>query len=220
MSESQNTPQGETVAPGTTEPVTATPQATVPEPPKETVTPPQEDVEALRKRAEQAELERNQLRNKQDKIEKEREDARQAELSEVERLKEQLAQVERDKNLQEAKSFRDKVVEEYPDESTRNIAKALIDANASNLTWGEVDNYEDAKADLIRQLDALKGTVTPQTPTEPKPQGQVHPNNPIPQNDTGQSQNDLMDEAVRTGDWTKVLHNVPSIKAMASTFDE
>ncbi len=215
-------PQGEAAAVVTPEPSAApqapgseaaAPQTPVNEPAP--ATPPKaEDVDALRKELEKVTQERNLHKNQVEKFNKAQEEARQAELSEVERLKEQLAGLESDKQQREARDFRDTVLNEYlaNDPAALKAAKALIAKNPLNLAWGEGLTEDEAKAELLGQLDALKEVVgTPsanaETPTPP-----AHANNPGSIRDKPDTQTDAIAQARKTGDWSKVIGTMNTVK--------
>lgn len=135
------------------------------------------DAAQLKKELDQARMELNQKRNALEAVEKQKEDARLAELSEVERLREELAQRDEEKAQQEALALRDRFINEYPDEKAREAARKLVAENPSNLSWGDVQTEDDAKAAIHRQMDAIKAVVST---SEPEQEGgyQVHSNNP------------------------------------------
>ena len=135
------------------------------------------DAAQLKKELDQARMELNQKRNALADVEKQKEDARLAELSEVERLREELAQRDEEKAQQEALALRDRFINEYPDEKAREAARKLVAENPSNLSWGDVQTEDDAKAAIHRQMDAIKAVVST---SEPEQEGdyQVHSNNP------------------------------------------
>lgn len=114
------------------------------------------DPAELKKKLDQANMELNQKRNKLEEIEKQREEARKAEMSEVERLKEELAQAQAERDTQEAIKLRDKFISEYPDEKVRKAAQALIERNPTNLSWGNVETEAEAKQKIHEQMDAIK----------------------------------------------------------------
>lgn len=172
---------GETLDPqaqGITEtPDTDSPNAGEPEKPADQAAV-EESPEELKKRLAQAQMELNQKRNALAEIEKQKEEARLAELSEVERLREQLAQREEEDNRREAEALRLKFIESYDDPKVVEAAKKLLEQNPANLSWGDVDNEDDAKAAIHRQMDALRSII----PAAPEPtdgfDGEVSPNNP------------------------------------------
>ena len=135
------------------------------------------DAAQLKKELDQARMELNQKRNALEAVEKQKEEARLAELSEVERLREELAQRDEEKAQQEALALRDRFINEYPDEKAREAARKLVAENPSNLSWGDVQTEDDAKAAIHRQMDAIKAVVGS---SEPEQEGdyQVHSNNP------------------------------------------
>lgn len=135
------------------------------------------DAAQLKKELDQARMELNQKRNALEAVEKQKEEARLAELSEVERLREELAQRDEEKAQQEALALRDRFINEYPDEKAREAARKLVAENPSNLSWGDVQTEDDAKAAIHRQMDAIKAVVST---SEAEQEGDytVHSNNP------------------------------------------
>ena len=136
----------------------------------------EESPEELRKRLAQAQMELNQKRNALAEIEKQKEEARLAELSEVERLREELAKREAEDEQRQAEALRNKFIDEYGDPKVAEAAKKLVAENPANLSWGEVQTEEEAKAAIHRQMDAMKAML-PVT-TEEEPTGEISPNNP------------------------------------------
>lgn len=135
------------------------------------------DAAQLKKELDQARMELNQKRNALEAVEKQKEEARLAELSEVERLREELAQRDEEKAQQEALALRDRFINEYPDEKAREAARKLVAENPSNLSWGDVQTEDDAKAAIHRQMDAIKAVVST-SEAEQEGDYQVHSNNP------------------------------------------
>ncbi len=136
------------------------------------------DAVALAKENAQIKMELNQKRNALAEIEKQKEADRQAELSEVERLREQLAKVEEEENQREAERLRGSFIEDYQgDARVKEAAKKLVAENPGNLSWGDVQSEDEAKAAIHRQMDAL-AAVLPQEPQEQEEGYTVHPNNP------------------------------------------
>ena len=169
MAAENETPQGENEnldAQGTTEaPATGSPSDVEPESIEEGVKPEpisRDEYEKLRKEFQKLEMERNNLRNKQEEerrkaleeqgnweqIAKERED-------ELDRIREETSAREAQES---AIRLRDKIIAEYPDETVRKAAKALIERNPSNLAWGDVETEDQARAEVVAQLDGLKET--------------------------------------------------------------
>lgn len=136
------------------------------------------DAAQLKKELDQAKMELNQKRNALAEVEKQKEDARLAELSEVERLREELAQRDEEKAQQEAIALRDRFINEYPDEKAREAARKLVAENPSNLSWGDVQTEDDAKAAIHRQMDAIKAVIGTSEPEEQEGDYTVHSNNP------------------------------------------
>jgi hypothetical protein len=190
-------------------------------------TPKAEDEMVSKKELLKAQMEANNFKNKVEKFEKEKEAVRQAELSEVERLKEQLGTYEAKEARREAEGFRNTVIDEYlvNDPAALKAAKALIAKNPGNLTWGmKADGSnpteEEAKADLVLQLDALKeaiGSVTPPPADGQKPTSAAHANNPG--NSAAEVSPDrqaAIAEARKTGNWSKVLGGMETVKFQSS----
>lgn len=136
------------------------------------------DAAKLKKELDQARMELNQKRNALAEVEKQKEEARLAELSEVERLREELARVEEEKAQREALDLRNRFIDEYPDEKAREAAKKLVAENPANLSWGDVQTEDDAKAAIHRQMDAIKAVLPSSEPEEQEGGYTVHPNNP------------------------------------------
>lgn len=205
MNPNQATPPAEPAVVTPTEPV-ATPQA-----PATPVTAPAatptvvEDPAELRKQLQQIEMERNMLRNKNKEFTDAAETARQAELSETQRLQEQLNTLQAERDQLEARQMRENFINEYPDEATRQIARNLLAKNESAIAWGDVADVEAAKAEVFSQLDALKG------PTAPVTNPTVHANNPAPTGEVPADRDALIAEAAKTGDWSKVYATIPSV---------
>lgn len=136
------------------------------------------DAAKLKKELDQARMELNQKRNALAEVEKQKEEARLAELSEVERLREELAQRDEERAQQEAIALRDRFINEYPDEKAREAAKKLVAENPSNLSWGDVQTEDEAKAAIHRQMDAIKAVIGTSEPEEQEGDYTVHSNNP------------------------------------------
>lgn len=136
------------------------------------------DAAQLKKELDQARMELNQKRNALADVEKQKEEARQAELSEVERLREQLAVVEEEKAQREAEKLRADFIDNYEgDARVKEAAKKLVAENPGNLSWGDVQTEDEAKASIHRQMDAL-AAVLPQDSEEQEGDYTVHSNNP------------------------------------------
>lgn len=215
-------PQGESAVQTVTE-SSAAPQApgsAVVEPVKEAPAPAAVDVDALQKQLEKLTMENNLHKNKLDKIESAKEEARKAELSEVDRLKEELAQRDAREAQREAKEFRSATIEEYLKDSPAALkaAKALIAKNPGNLVWGDGLTEDEARLDLQGQLDALREVVgEPASPAADAPQQRS--NNPITRNEPDPDRAALVTEARKTGDWSKVIGDIPSVAAQIKTFE-
>lgn len=143
-------------------------------------------IETERKERQKIEMERNQLKNKQETDRKaalEEEgnwkqlaEEREAELEAIK----QKAQA--DEDFEKASSLRNSIINEYSNETVRNAAKALVEANPLNLAWGaEVQTEEEAREQLVAQLDKMASTLgvvkeeTQDTTETDEPY--VHPNN-------------------------------------------
>lgn len=123
----------------------------------------QAELDRIRKELDQIKMERNQLKNKQEEDRKKAleeqgnwkqiAEENQAKLEQIELEKEQAAAV------QEASKLREKFIDSYPDETVKKAAKALIERNPSNLSWGDVETEDQAKENIFSQLDALKETL-------------------------------------------------------------
>lgn len=213
-----DTPQGETAVQATPEP-SATPQPTgsevVPEPAKETQAQPEVDVTALQKQLEKLQMENNLHKNKLKEYDGKAEEARKAEMSEVERLTEELNEFRADKSQREANDFRNRVLEEHLKDSPSALraAKALIEKNPLNLAWGDGLTEDEAKQELIDQLEALKEVVGEVTaPTETPQPTPAHANNPGAATSVSPEQTAAFEEARRTGNWTKYLGSLNTVK--------
>lgn len=216
----KDNPQGEPVSASTPEP-SAAPQApgSVVEPAKvEAPAAANVDVAELQKQLEKLTMENNLHKNEKLKREAEKETARLAELSEVEQLKEKLSQAEIREQQREAKEFRNSVLEDYLKDSPSALkaAKALIAKNPLNLVWGEGLTEDEAKADLIGQLDALKEVVGEQVNDTPKPPAQ-RSNNPA-YREVDPDRAALIVEARKTGDFSKIIGMIPSVERVVKSF--
>lgn len=174
------TPQGETLDPqaqGITEqPTTDSTAVEESEAPVEKTDGGQDEV-ISKKEYEKLQMELAQKRNALEKYEKQKEEARLAELSEVERLREELAQREAQDEQREAEALRNKFIEEYGDEKVAAAAKKLVSENPANLSWGEVSTEDEAKAAIHRQMDAIKA-ILPAAAEDDEPTGEITANNP------------------------------------------
>ncbi len=144
-------------------------------------------LESERKERQKIEMERNQLKNKQEEdrkkqLEESNEfrtlyEESQAELEKIQ------TETEAQKNLEEANKLRDKIINEYPNETVRKAAKAAIEQNPFNFVWSDdVATEEEAKSQLFKQLDSMS-SVFGETPTSDTTEEEpyVHPNNPSSQ---------------------------------------
>lgn len=216
-----NAPVAEPAAVVTPEP-SAAPQApgSVPTEPAK-VEPAKPEVEETISKKEYDKLvqENNLHKNKLTKIEEAQETARKAELSEVDRLKEELAQRDTREAQREAQAFRDTTIDQYLKDSPAALkaAKSLIAKNPANLVWGEGLTEAEARADLEGQLDALKEIVGGETPAIPE--ASTRSNNPIVRNTPDPDRAALIVEARKTGDWSKVIGDIPSVAAQSKSFE-
>lgn len=230
--QSTETPQGETQsaealgteqlpATGSEQPESKTDVQTVDSVDQETKTESPVDTEAerLRKELQKVEMERNMLRNKQEQEEIER-------LKEAENYKElaekyqsELTQIqqqqEQQKAIEEAQKFRDEVIDSYPDQKTKEMAKKLLAKNPSALVWGDVETFDDAKAQLVEQLDAIKETITP---AEQDPQ--ISGNNPAPTGPQTIERSEAVELAAKNRDFSEVLASIPSVQAQIKQTQE
>lgn len=145
----------------------------------------QAQIETERKERQKIEMERNQLKNKQEEERKKAledqgnwkqiAEEREAELEAI------RAESEAKKQLEEANSLRDSIIGKYPNETVRKAAQALVEANPYNLVWGsDVETEDQAASEINAQLDKMASSLgvtqdqTEDTDNEPS----VHPNNP------------------------------------------
>ena len=185
----------------------------------------EESAEELRKQLQKIEQERNLYKNKADKAEKEREERRQAELSETERLTEELNTYKQKEAYETAEQFRSQVIEETLKDNPAALkaAKALIAKNPSNLTWGEGADEDQARADLVSQLESLAeviGSPVAAPAANEEPSARVNPNNPAPLDQPPLDRSELIREAAKTGDFSKVIGTIPSIQAQVQKVNE
>lgn len=220
------TPQGETQSAEAlgTEQLPATGSEQVPEsktdvqtvdsvdPETKTDSPDPAEVERLRKEIQKIEMERNMLRNKQqeEEVERLKEAENYKELYEKTQseLQEIQSQTEAQKAADEARKFRDEVINSYPDVRTQEVAKKLLAKNESAIAWGDVETFDDARAQLIEQLDTIKETVSTDQP-DPVVSG----NNPAPMSPASLSREEAVQEAAAKRDFTDVLSSIPSVQA-------
>lgn len=142
--------------------LTGEPESTVQTPPEES-TVSKAEYDKIQKELQKLEMERNNLRNRQEEdrrksLEESNEyktlyEETQARLAEIEQAKEQETAVK------EASKLREDFIDSYPDETVKKAAKALIERNPSNLSWGDVETEDQAKENIFAQLDALKETL-------------------------------------------------------------
>lgn len=179
------------------------------------------------KELEKARMEANNYKNKVEKFEKEKEDARQAQLTREQQLAEKVAEYEAKEARREAEGFRNKVIDEFlaNDPAALKAAKALVARNPGNLTWGmnadgSNPTEDEAKADLVSQLTDLKeaiGSTTPAPATgDQKPAPSAHANNPgRSAEEVSPDRQAAIAEARKTGNWTKVLGGMETVKFQA-----
>jgi hypothetical protein len=137
-------------------------------------------IEELSNDTNRTKQERNMLRNKLRKME-----GKTLEVDDVDTLKDTLRELLEEKETREkadeeassrkeAEAFRDKVISEYP-EAVQKAAKRLIAKNSNNLIWEDATDWNDARAQLVPQLDALKEALGEGVEDD---NIQIHANNP------------------------------------------
>lgn len=145
----------------------------------------QAQIETERKERQKIEMERNQLKNKQEEdrkaaLEEEGNWKQLAEEREAE-LEAMKQKAQADEDFEKASSLRNSIINEYSNETVRNAAKALVEANPLNLAWGtDVQTEEEAREQLVAQLDKMASTlgVTQEDPgANDNDEPYVHPNN-------------------------------------------
>ncbi len=181
MAQEETTETVETSVAGTTEGTAATTEQTAAAPAEETVS--KAEYENALKKAQQAELRRNQLENQiKDRELKALEESENWKGA-YEKLKADADQTQADLTAEraqrEAESFRAQVVKEFPNSKVRDAAEKLIAKNSSNLVWTEGATPDEARQQLMDQLNVLAETIG-QEPVEGTSTGttEVHPNNP------------------------------------------
>jgi len=182
---------------------------------------PQSDSQAdlLQKELDKLRMELNMRRNKEKEEElrrledtdnyKELADRYKAELEETQRQREQ------EEALDEARKFRNEVIDSFEDEKTREAAKKLIAENELALSWGDADSYEAAREQLNKQLNTLRDVVNPA-----QPQPEVDANNPAPQGEAQIDRAQAIDEAFKKRDFSEVLRSIPSVAAQIDNLDK
>jgi len=182
---------------------------------------PQSDSQAdlLQKELDKLRMELNMRRNKEKEEElrrledtdnyKELADRYKAELEETQRQREQ------EEALDEARKFRNEVIDSFEDEKTREAAKKLIAENELALSWGDADSYEAAREQLNKQLSTLRDVVNPA-----QPQPEVDANNPAPQGEAQIDRAQAIDEAFKKRDFSEVLRSIPSVAAQIDNLDK
>lgn len=157
------------------------------------------EYEALRKEMDKLSQERNMLRNRTKALE-----GKVLETDDLAAIKEAYAELAKEKQereeaeareaeRKEAESFRDKVIAEYPKE-VQEAAKKLIEKNKNNLIWENATSWEDARRQLVPQLEALKEVVSIKTEEDGTV---IHPNNPGMVDDGTKKFEDLTIEEMR-----------------------
>lgn len=214
-------PQGESAVQTVTE-SSAAPQApgsAIVEPAK-AAAPAEVEEMVSKKDLDKIQMEANNYKNKLAKFEAQEEEARKANLSEVDRLKEELAQRDVREAQREAKEFRSATIEEYLKDSPAALkaAKALIAKNPGNLVWGDGLTEDEARADLQGQLDALREVVGETKPAETTPTQRS--NNPMTRAEPDPDRAALVMEARKTGDFSKLIGSIPSVQEQIKTFDK
>jgi chromosome segregation ATPase len=140
---------------------------------------------------------------------KELADRYKAELEETQRQREQ------EEALDEARKFRNEVIDSFEDEKTREAAKRLIAENELALSWGDADSYEAAREQLNKQLSTLRDVVNPA-----QPQPEVDANNPAPQGEAQIDRAQAIEEAARNRNFSDVLASIPSVAAQIENLDK
>lgn len=163
-------------------------------------------------------MERNLLRRKVEEAEKTSEEARKKDLESKEEFKklyeeaqEKLREFETRQETAERerkeKELRDSVLQEYPEE-VRKLADEL------GLNWDDSSDEETQREQLKAKLEKLSPAASGNTEGG---EVKVGANNPGPQSPP--SRQDLIREATETGDWSKVLHDIPSVEARVKEFE-
>lgn len=122
------------------------------------------DLETERKARQQAEMRANQLKNKQDELERTRleEDGKWKEAYELE--KQRAGELEADKEAQaaanRAKAFREAQIDAYDDPKVQIAARKLVAKNPANLSWTDGADETEAATQLKDQLDTLAETIS------------------------------------------------------------
>lgn len=141
-----------------------------------------EEYAKLQKRLQQTEMERNNLRNKQEaerlKALEEQGEWEKIAKENQEKLDAIEAEREAAESVKEATALREKIISEYPNEAVRKAAKALIERNPSNIAWGDVGSEEEAKSSIFTQLDALQESMGLSTESDSDEGYEVSANNP------------------------------------------
>lgn len=166
----------------------------------------QAELDRIRKELDQIKMERNQLRNKQEEDHKKalEEQGNWKQIAEENQAKLEQIELEREQAnaVKEASQLRESFIDAYPDETVKKAAKALIERNPSNLSWGDVETEDQAKDNIFSQLDALKETLG--IISEAKDEGDFSPeilaNNPSTNTNT---------DPVEELDWQKMRELLP-----------
>ena len=123
----------------------------------------QAELDRVRKELDQIKMERNLLKNKQEEDRKRalEEQGNWKQIAEENQAKLEQIELEREQAnaVKEASALRESFIDAYPDETVKKAAKALIERNPSNLSWGDVETEDQAKENIFSQLDALKETL-------------------------------------------------------------
>lgn len=187
------------------------------------------DPVTLHKELEKARMEANLHKNKVKEFERKAEEARKAELSEVERLREELAEYQQKESRRDAEHFRNTVIEDYLKDNpvALKAAKALIAKNPANLVWGPGENgetatEEEARLQLHAQLDALVEVLGTQgNPAAPEaPAKKSAPRSSNPRGTDAPSRAELIAKARETGDFTGIIGSLPSFRAQHLATEE
>lgn len=228
MQNAETPVQGETQsaeALGTTQPQATGTEST--EAPESTSGQPEVSLDEVRAQLEAERKERQKLEMRARQLENQQKEADLRKLEETENYKEladtykqELEQIRQEREareaLDEARKFRQEAIAAYPDPATREAASKLIAKNENALAWGDVQSWDEAKASLYEQLDALKEVVSPEqaAPT-------VHPNNPQAETQSAPlDRSAAINQAARNRDFSELLKTIPSVQAQIKALDE
>jgi len=155
------------------------------------------ELETERKERQKVEMERNQLRNKQDEDRKKQLEEEGNFKALYEEKEAELQRIKEEAELREAEqayyNMRDDFINQYPDERVRKAAKALVDKNPSNIIWdSNAQTEEDAKQSIHSQLDALRDTLGIISSEQEEEAPEIDGNNPYPSDEIKKSAYDNM----------------------------